>query len=103
SRPAELERFASFLGYANATEFAGELLHHLSQVRARYAEVFELVPEMLSPGDAVPPLDFSGVDPEPKQTANALRTLGFSNVARIVSAVRGWQAGHVRALRSARA
>ena len=102
-RPAELERFATFLGYASATEFAGELLHHLGQVRARYAEVFELVPELLSPGESVPPLDFSGVESEPAQTANALRSLGFSNVTRIVAAVRGWQTGHVRALRSARA
>ena len=31
------------------------------------------------------------------------RALGFGNPERIVAAVRGWQAGHVRALRSARA
>ena len=36
-------------------------------------------------------------------TVAALRALGFGNPERIVAAVRGWQAGHVRALRSARA
>src|SRR5262249_34927393 len=39
----------------------------------------------------------------PEATSKALRALGFGNVERIVAAVRGWQAGHVRALRSTRA
>ena len=39
-----------FMGYPDATAFADELLRHLDQVRARYAEVFELVPELLEPG-----------------------------------------------------
>src|SRR5579871_684137 len=89
-RPAELARFATFLGYGDAAAFAGELLHHLHQVRARYAEVFELVPELLSPSESVARLDFSGVEPEPAATAATLRALGFGNVARIVTAVRGW-------------
>ena len=41
--------------------------------------------------------------PAPEATVAALRALGFGNPERIVAAVRGWQAGHVRALRSARA
>lgn len=102
-KPEDLARFATFLGYADATAFAEELLQHLHQVRARYAEVFELVPEMLAPAEPGLELDFSGVDAAPEATATALRTLGFGNPDRIVSAVRGWQAGHVRALRSARA
>jgi glutamate-ammonia-ligase adenylyltransferase len=102
-RPAELVRFATFLGYTDATEFAHELLHHLTQVRAHYAEVFELVPELLHPGDTHLELDFSGVGAAPDHTVAALRSLGFQNPDRIVAAVRGWQAGHIRALRSARA
>jgi [glutamine synthetase] adenylyltransferase / [glutamine synthetase]-adenylyl-L-tyrosine phosphorylase len=101
-RQAELARFATFMGYADASEFAAELLHHLRQVRARYAEVFELVPELLAPAEPGLELDFSGVD-APEETATTLRKLGFGNPERIVAAVRGWQAGHVRALRSARA
>ena len=91
------------MGYPDAAAFAAELLHHLRQVRAHYAEVFELVPELLAPGDAGLELDFSGVDAAPDATVAALRALGFGNPERIVAAVRGWQAGHVRALRSARA
>ena len=102
-RPAELARFATFMGYADAASFATELLRHLGQVRARYSEVFELVPELLDAGDDGPELDFSGVDAAPSATVTALRALGFGNPERIVTAVRGWQAGHVRALRSARA
>lgn len=102
-RPADLERFATFMGYLDATGFATDLLRQLRQVRIRYAEVFELVPDLLEPGVSGPELDFSGVDAAPDNTTIALRTLGFSNPERIVAAVRGWQAGHVRALRSARA
>jgi glutamate-ammonia-ligase adenylyltransferase len=102
-RPADLARFATFMGYPDAAAFATELLRHLAQVRAHYAEVFELVPELLDAGSAAPELDFSGVDAAPSATVAALRTLGFGNPERIVTAVRGWQAGHVRAMRSARA
>jgi glutamate-ammonia-ligase adenylyltransferase len=102
-QPAELARFATFMGYTNVAEFAAELLQHLRQVRSRYAEVFELVPELLAPAEGGLELDFSGVDAAPSATANALHSLGFDNAERIVAAVRGWQAGHVRALRSARA
>ncbi len=102
-RRDELMRFATFMGYADAAEFAADLLHHLRQVRAHYAEVFELVPELLVPAEPGLELDFSGVDAAPEGTTTALRSLGFSNPERIVAAVRGWQAGHVRALRSSRA
>ena len=102
-RPVELERFATFMGYQDATSFATELLRHLRQVRIRYAEVFELVPDLLEPSTLGLQLDFSGVGAAPEGTTEALRALGFGNPERIVAAVRGWQAGHVRALRSERA
>ncbi len=102
-RPEDLARFATFMGYSQVGTFADELLHHLQQVRAHYADVFDLVPELLTPADSGLELDFSGVDAAPEATATALRTMGFENSQRIVAAVRGWQAGHVRALRSARA
>ena len=102
-RPAELAWFATFMGYNEAGEFAAQLLYHLHQVRARYVEVFELVPALLAPAESGLELDFSGVDAVPEATDTTLRALGFGNPERIVAAVRGWQAGHVRALRSARA
>jgi glutamate-ammonia-ligase adenylyltransferase len=102
-RPEDLARFATFMGYSSADGFANDLLHHLRQVREHYAEVFELVPELLTPAAPGLELDFSGVDAAPEATTAALRTMGFESPQRIVTAVRGWQAGHVRALRSARA
>ena len=102
-RPADVARFATFMGFPHAAAFAAELLRHLDQVRAHYAEVFELVPEPLDVALAAPELDFSGVDTAPSATVAALRALGFGNPERIVTAVRGWQAGHVRAMRSDRA
>ena len=59
--------------------------------------MFELVPELLHSGDAHLELDFSGVGVAPDHTTATLRSLGFQNADRIVTAVRGWQAGHVRA------
>jgi [glutamine synthetase] adenylyltransferase / [glutamine synthetase]-adenylyl-L-tyrosine phosphorylase len=104
ARPEELERFAVFMGYADAGRFAAALLFHLERVRARYADVFEHVPDLLAEtADLATELDFRGVDAAPAATAARLRGLGFGNIDRITQAVRGWQAGHVRALRSERA
>ena len=102
TRPEELERFAVFLGYADAKTFAAALLAHLERVRARYAEVFEHVPELEDAAGGVE-LDFRGVDAVPEATRKALAGMGFQDIARITEAVRGWQAGRVRALRSERA
>ncbi len=102
-RRAELARFATFMGYPDASGFAGELLDQLDRVRSRYAEVFETVPSDPD-GDAVASdLDFRGDDPSPGRTFAALQSLGFSEPTRIIEAVRGWLSGRVRALRSARA
>ena len=101
-RPADLARIATFLGYADTPAFATDLLDHLARVRAQYAEVFEQVPEPLAGSPAGSELDFSGTEPEPPETVAVLRSLGFQEPARIVAAVRGWLAGHVRALRSDR-
>ncbi len=101
-KPAELARIATFLGYPDARAFAEALLDRLARVRAQYAQVFELVPQPLDDVPAGAELDFSGIEPEPAETVATLRGLGFQEPARIVSAVRGWLAGHVRALRSER-
>jgi glutamate-ammonia-ligase adenylyltransferase len=96
--PAELEGFARFFGLDNAAQLADLLLRHLARVRRHYAEIFDTVP------DAGPcqGLDFTGPDAQPATLAQ-LTELGFTNPAAIVSAVQGWQAGRVRALRSERA
>ncbi len=102
-KPADLNRIATFLGYADTEAFAAELLDRLARVRLRYAEVFELVPDLLEGNGNGTEFDFRGDGPPPAETVTALRGLGFAAPERIVTAVRGWQAGHVRALRSMRA
>ncbi len=103
SKPEDLARIATFLGYADPGDFARALLDRLTRVRARYADVFELVPDLMDGGGNGSELDFRGDGPPPAETVAALTGMGFGNPDRIVAAVRGWQAGHVRALRSMRA
>ena len=102
-RPAGLARFATFMGYPDAAGFAADLLRQLGHVRARYAEVFEAIPTDAEGGSAASDLDFRGDDPAPAGTVAALRSMGFTNTERIITAARGWQAGRLRALRSERA
>ena len=103
--PEGLAEFATFMGHPSARSFALELLSHLDQVGRRYAEVFSEVPDSgngLGNGPGLT-LDFSGVDDVPAETAATLTGLGYTQIPAIVSAVRGWQAGRPRALRSERA
>lgn len=102
-KPDDLARVATFLGYADTASFAAALLDRLAHVRTRYAEVFELVPDLLEGNGNGAEFDFRGDGPPPAETVAALRGLGFTAPERIVAAVRGWLAGHVRALRSMRA
>jgi [glutamine synthetase] adenylyltransferase / [glutamine synthetase]-adenylyl-L-tyrosine phosphorylase len=99
----ELTRVATFMGFASAEAFADAMLERLARVRARYAEVFEHVPQALEEQAATAPaLDF-GDEEVPEATLTALRVMGFAEPARIVAAVARWQAGHLRAFRSERA
>ena len=99
AKAEELERFAVFLGCPDAESFAAAVGVQMTRVRARYAEIFETVPDVN--GDAAP-LDLAGPDlPEP--TAQRLRAMGFRNIESTVATMRGWQSGRLRALRSARA
>jgi glutamate-ammonia-ligase adenylyltransferase len=102
-QPEEVGRIACFMGYPDSAAFARAFLAHVEVVRANYRAVFEHVPDL--PGDSVPgpDLDFRGDDPDPPDTIAVLKSLGFTDTRRIVTAVRQWQAGRVRALRSDRA
>jgi glutamate-ammonia-ligase adenylyltransferase len=98
----QFRRFALFMGYDDAASFADALLRHLTRVQTSYGKVFVQVPE--PPGDGGgSTLDFSGVDAAPEETVKALEAMGFGNPVAIVAAVRSWQVGRVRALRSQRA
>ena len=98
-KPGALADFAVFLGCEDVAAMEALLSRHMGRVRARYAEVFDTVP---APKGPVPPLDLAGPD-LPESTEARLRALGFGNVASMVATLRGWQAGRLRALRSARA
>jgi len=99
AKPDEFARFAVFMGCPNAEALARHLLGHMGRVCARYAAVFEDVPD---PPAAPVPLDLAGPD-EPPATVEALQALGFRNMGGMIATLRGWQAGRLRALRSARA
>ncbi len=98
TKPDELARFATFMGCPDTDALARHLLRHMDRVRARYAEVFEAVPD---PPSVAAPLDLTGMD-EPPATVETLRALGFRNMAGMIATLRGWQAGRLRALRSSR-
>jgi len=102
-KPADLARIAAFMGYASPAAFARALLRHLRGVRAHYRAVFEQVPDLPVSAGFASELDFRGPAEVPEATVEALRRLGFSGTERIVAAVRGWQSGRIRALRSPRA
>ena len=95
----DLARFAVFFGCQGVDALAALLGTHMARVRARYAEVFETVPDAQGP---VAPLDLAGPD-LPDATAARLQAMGFRNIGGMVATLRGWQAGRLRALRSARA
>jgi glutamate-ammonia-ligase adenylyltransferase len=102
-RGAGLRRFAMFMGYPGLEEFADALSAHLGRVRRRYAAVFEAIPTEQIEAAFAGDLDFRGDDPAPPGTVEVLKELGFSDPGRIIAAVRGWQAGRIRAFRSDRA
>jgi glutamate-ammonia-ligase adenylyltransferase len=102
-QPEAVAHIARFMGYPDAASFAAEFLRHADVVRANYRAVFEAVPDLPGAPAPGPEIDFRGDDPDPPATVAALKALGFTDTRRIVSAVRQWLAGHVRALRSDRA
>lgn len=102
-QPAEMTHIAGFLGFSDAPFFAITFLQHVASVRANYRAVFEHVPDLPDANGVGAELDFRGDDPEPAATIAALHALGFKDHHRVIAGVRHWLAGHVRALRSARA
>ncbi|MDR3529884.1 MAG: bifunctional [glutamine synthetase] adenylyltransferase/[glutamine synthetase]-adenylyl-L-tyrosine phosphorylase [Rhodopila sp.] len=102
-QPDEMDRIAQFMGYADTPAFASSFLRHVNIVRANYRAVFEHVPDVPGTQAVGPELDFRGDDPEPSVTVAALHSLGYQDAKRIITAVRQWLTGRVRALRSSRA
>src|SRR5690606_23366980 len=93
--PQELERFARFLGYATAKEFAEALLQHLHKVQDHYSHLFE---QALPEGaDQVFVFPKDADDPE---TLDRLAAMGFRNPLEISAIIRTWFSGQYMALRS---
>jgi glutamate-ammonia-ligase adenylyltransferase len=99
----DLTRVALFLKFPDAASFARTLIHQLTRVRFHYAAVFDVLPSPLYETRPDSSLDFRGDDPSPGATVSALKVMGFTKPEHIISRVRAWLTGHVRALRSARA
>jgi glutamate-ammonia-ligase adenylyltransferase len=102
-KPEDLARIAQFLGFRDAVSFALALIHQMTRVRDRYAEVFDVLPSPLYETSPVLGLDFSGDESAPPTAVAALKEMGFAAPEHIITRVRAWIAGHVRALRSERA
>ena len=101
--PEQMNRISRFMGYADTKAFALDVLRHADIVRSNYRAVFESVPEPRDGAAIGHELDFRGDDPEPASTVATLADLGYHEPRRIVTTVRRWLSGRVRALRSSRA
>jgi glutamate-ammonia-ligase adenylyltransferase len=99
----ELDRVAAFLRFDSAADLAKAYLKQTGIVRRRYDAVFSRVPDPVGGRGIRPDLDFQQDDTAGETTLAALAAMGFKAPAKVVGTVRGWLAGHVRALRSNRA
>ena len=100
--PAELDRFAAFLGYEDPRDFRGDLAHHLHTVAYQYAHLFEEAPALTVPTREAGSLVFTGSDDDP-ETIATLSGLGFESPSALAETIRSWHRGKIRATRSERA
>jgi glutamate-ammonia-ligase adenylyltransferase len=98
AKPADLENFSHFMGYASAKKFLHDLGQKTSAVKALYAGLFTESPSLAKTGNLV----FTGVEDDP-ETLETLRKMGFRQPEKISPAIRGWHHGRYRAVRSERA
>ncbi len=95
---AGIAALATFLGYADAETFRGELLSHLRAVAEQYGELFEHATPLGGMGNLV----FTGGEHDP-ETLETLTGLGFADAKAVSAVVRAWHRGRYRAMRSTRA
>ncbi len=93
-----LRGLAAFMGYPAAELFEVELRAILTLVESHYAALFEEAPTLSGPGNLV----FTGAEDDPATVAT-LQSLGFVDPTSVLTAVRGWHHGRIRATRSTRA
>ena len=98
---AALQAFARFLGFNDRGAFAAVLLSHLRAVERHYVALFESAPGLLAQQQN---LSFDlAADEAGRETLDRLAQLGFRRPREVAAAVRRWQAGTYRALRSEKA
>ncbi|MBI3440629.1 MAG: bifunctional [glutamine synthetase] adenylyltransferase/[glutamine synthetase]-adenylyl-L-tyrosine phosphorylase [Proteobacteria bacterium] len=98
SLPADIEKFAQFMGYPSAKQFLRELEQRTAAVKSLYVGLFIESPSLAKTGNLV----FTGIEDDP-ETLETLKKMGFQQPNKITSAIRGWHHGRYRAVRSERA
>ena len=93
-----LERFAAFMGYADADALAKALRGQLETVERHYAALFESSIDLGGSRALV----FTGTEDDPATIAT-LAEMGFARPEAVAARIRAWHHGHIRACRDARA
>jgi [glutamine synthetase] adenylyltransferase / [glutamine synthetase]-adenylyl-L-tyrosine phosphorylase len=91
--PEAVAHFARFLGYANAEQFASDLLTHMQKVQRHYSQLFE---QSLTGADRT--LVFPK-EADDRDTLDQLAEFGFRKPLEISALVRNWLSGQYPALR----
>ncbi len=91
-----LERFARFLGFADARKFSGVLSGHLRKVQEHYSKLFEGGPP---PAPGKPAMIFPP-DADDVATLDLLSGMGFRKALEVSAFIRRWLSGTYPSLRS---
>ena len=94
----QLERFAAFMGCADADSLAQAVRGQLETVERHYAALFESSIDLGGSRALV----FTGTEDDPATIAT-LSDMGFARPEALAARVRAWHHGHIRACRDARA
>ncbi|MFL5252236.1 MAG: bifunctional [glutamine synthetase] adenylyltransferase/[glutamine synthetase]-adenylyl-L-tyrosine phosphorylase [Rhodopila sp.] len=101
--PEDIARAAAFLGFADTASLAEAFLDCVARVRGMYRTVFDQVPDAPATETAGFEIDTGPGGEDRPEARAALQVMGYREPAHVMERVRGWLAGHVRALRSERA
>ena len=98
ARADQMERFAAFMGFADAETLSGAIRAQLERVETHYAALFESSIDLGGSRALV----FTGAGDDP-ETLVTLAEMGFAKPSPIAARIRAWHHGHIRATRDARA
>ncbi|MEX0752459.1 MAG: bifunctional [glutamine synthetase] adenylyltransferase/[glutamine synthetase]-adenylyl-L-tyrosine phosphorylase, partial [Xanthobacteraceae bacterium] len=95
AEPADMERFARFLGFESREAFAQVLAGHLRNVQRHYSRLFETA---AAPAGEERALVFPE-DTDDEETLDKLAALGFRQPLQVSATVRDWLSGGYRSLK----